>query len=361
MKKVNPKVVEIARNSQLFDLFAIDLSKKNPGIVKHTIRARKNKTKFNRVINIYEFNAIITYMGDFHKHIISVVLNTLNCEESIEKAIKSVKWADEVLVCDMHSEDKTVEIAKAMGAKVVFHKRLDYVEPARNFAVSKASGDWILVLDPDEEIDKSLKERLIQISDKTVEVDYVRIPRKNIIFGKWMKASGWWPDYNIRFFKKGAVRWTDKIHRPPEAKGAGLDLEPEEKWAIIHHNYQTVVQFIERMNRYTSVEARNLRMDGYQFYWQDLIQEPLGEFLSRYFANKGYLDGVHGFSLSLLQATSSLVVYLKVWEMEKFREEKISVEDVKKLKSETGRELNWWFNHISKDQSFWKKFRQQIF
>lgn len=292
---------------------------------------------------------------------ISVVINTLNDEKNIERAIKSVNWADEIVVCDMHSDDKTVEIAKSLEVKVVLHKRLDYVEPARNFAISKASGEWILVLDPDEEIPDSLRERLIQIANKMKEIDYVRIPRKNIIFGKWMKASMWWPDLNVRFFKKGAVSWSDKIHRPPETSGDGLDLEAEEKWVIVHHNYQTVSQFVERMNRYTSVEAEQLKKDGYQFNWKDLIQKPTSEFLSRYFANKGYLDGVHGLSLSLLQAFSFLVVYLKLWEMGKFKEKDVNIDEVEKLKGKAASELNWWFNHISKDRDFWKKFRKKIF
>ena len=294
---------------------------------------------------------------------ISVVINTLNDEKNIEKAIKSVNWADEILVCDMHSEDKTVEIAKGMGARVVFHKRLDYVEPARNFAISKASGDWILVLDPDEEVPENLRDRLIKIAGKMREIDYVRIPRKNIIFGKWMKGAMWWPDYNIRFFKKGAVRWEDKIHRPPEVTGAGLDLEAEEKWAIIHHNYQSIGQFVDRMNRYTSIEARLLNLDGYQFSWKDLIQKPLSEFLSRFFANKGYLDGVHGLSLSLLQAFSFLVVYLKVWENKKFKEEDINMKELEILKEQSSQELNWWFSQVLKERTsgFWKKFRERIF
>lgn len=292
---------------------------------------------------------------------ISVVINTLNNESNIEQALRSVKWADEIIIIDMHSEDKTVELSKEMGAKVTFHKRLNYVEPARNNAIKKASGDWILILDPDEEIQETLKEKLIQIAQRMEQIDYVRIPRKNIIFGKWMKDSIWWPDLNIRFFKKGTVKWSDKIHRPPEASGTGLDLAAEEELAIIHHNYQSIGQYVERINRYSSVEARQLKSEGYQFKWTDLIQKPLGEFLSRFFANKGYKDGLHGLSLSLLQAFSFLVVYLKVWEMENFKEKEIGIKEVETLKNQAGQEINWWFNQISKDKNFWKKFKEKFF
>jgi len=154
-----------------------------------------------------------------------------------------------------------------MGAKIVFHQKLDYVEPARNFAISKVVNEWVLVLDPDEEINQNLKTRLIQIAQHLKQINYVRIPRKNIIFGKWMKAAMWWPDFNIRFFKKGAVKWSDKIHKPPQVKGEGLDLEAKEEWAITHHNYQTISQFAERLNRYTTIEAKELKEDGPYTKW----------------------------------------------------------------------------------------------
>ena len=288
---------------------------------------------------------------------ISVVINTYNEEKNIERAIKSVAWADEILVCDMRSEDNTVEIAKKMGAKVIFCKREDYVEPVRNFAIAKAQGPWILILDADEEIPPSLNNRLKEITKKMKRMDYIRIPRKNLIFGKWMKASMWWPDLNIRFFKKGKVEWSDKIHRPPKVIGEGIDLPSDEKFAIIHHHYNSVSQFLERMIRYTKIQAKELKEEDYNFDWKDLIKKPLGEFLSRFFANRGFEDGLHGLGLSLLQAFSHLVVYLRVWEMEKFDQKEINISEVKSLRDESGREINWWFEHISRRgvKGFFKK------
>lgn len=286
---------------------------------------------------------------------ISVVINTLDEEKNITKAIKSVKWADEILVCDMHSEDKTLEIAKNLGAKIVFHKKLNYVEPARNFAISKASNNWILIIDPDEEIPQTLGSRLIQIASKMKEVDYVRIPRKNMIFNQFMKASMWWPDYNIRFFKKGKVKWSNNIHRPPKVTGAGLDLPAEEELAIIHHNYQTISQFISRMNRYTDVEVDQLIKNNYKFKWTDLIQKPLSEFLSRFFASYGYQDGLHGLALSLLQAFSFLIVYLKVWENSSFKEDELKLNDIEIEKERAGYQINYWMKEV-KGKSFVKRF-----
>ncbi len=284
----------------------------------------------------------------------------MNEEKSIERALKSVSWADEIVVCDMHSEDQTIEIAKKFGAKVFCHQREDYVEPARNFALSKASGDWILVLDPDEEVPESLVRRLQEIAGSIKQINYVRLPRKNLIFGHFMKAANWWPDYNIRFFKKGGVKWTDQIHRPPEVIGEGIDLPADEKWAITHNHYNSVTQFLERMIRYTKVQAEELKEAGYKFNWQDLIKKPLSEFLSRFFANRGFEDGLHGLVLSLLQAFSFVVVYLRVWEMEGFKSQAVNLPDLKQLSKHSGIEIDYWFKYANLSKNNFKRFLQKL-
>lgn len=273
---------------------------------------------------------------------ISVVINTLNEEKNIKRAVESVKWADEIIVCDMHSDDETVKIAKSLGAKVILHKKVGYVEPARNFAISKAMGDWILILDADEKIPESLSKRLQELVRKRISSDFVEIPRKNIIFGKWLKHTGWWPDYHIRFFKKGKVVWSDKIHSKPKTEGLRLTLPPEDRFAIVHHNYQSLSQFLERMNRYSEIEAKELKSDGYKFRWQDLISKPLDEFLSRFFANKGYEDGLHGLVLSMLQAFSFFVVYLKLWEKNGFKEQELAVSEFEREVKKVGEDVKYW-------------------
>ncbi|KKR11451.1 MAG: Glycosyl transferase family 2 [Candidatus Woesebacteria bacterium GW2011_GWA1_39_21] len=274
---------------------------------------------------------------------ISVVINTLNEEKNLPRVLDSVKnFADEIVVVDMYSDDDTVVLAKKAGAKVYQHKRMGYVEPARNYAIEKATGDWILILDADEEIPKSLTEKLKKLVETPKSYDYFRVPRKNIIFGKWIKHSNWWPDYNIRFFKKGFVSWNEIIHSVPVTCGNGADLEVDEKNAIVHHNYSTIEQYIDRLNRYSSHQKTALLKGGYKFTWKDLIREPMHEFLRRYFQGEGYKDGLHGLSLSLLQAFSELTVYLKVWQEEKFKDEKATVENVTVVVKESQREMNYW-------------------
>lgn len=290
---------------------------------------------------------------------ITAVINTLNAEKDISRAILSVAWVDEILVCDMESEDNTVKIARKLGARVVGHKKADYVELARNATISKASHEWILILDPDEEVTKSLADKLCNIA-KENKVDFVEVPRKNLIFNKWMKASMWWPDLNVRFFKKGAVTWGTKIHFRPETRGEGLKLPNEEEIAIVHHHYSSVSQFLMRMDRYTTAQAKNLQSEGVQFQWRDLLQKPLNEFLSRFFDLKGFEDGLHGLGLSLLQAFSFVVVYLKLWEMQGFSESKIELSEIEKESGKLGSEIRYWFKYGNLPKNLVKRFFRKV-
>lgn len=273
---------------------------------------------------------------------ISVVINTLNEEKNLPRALASIKnFADEIVVCDMHSDDKTVEIAKKAGAIIYEHERTGYVEPARNYAIGKAEGDWVLILDADEEISQSLKRELRTITAKP-GADFYRIPRKNIIFGKWIKHSRWWPDYNIRFFRKGHVAWSEIIHSVPVTKGKGFDLEAKEENALIHYHYETIEQFVERLNRYTTEHAKLLSKEGHSFNWTDLIKKPANEFLGRYFQGEGYKDGLHGLALSGLQAFSEFVMYLKLWQMRDFKADHADIEETVNEMKEVEADLHYW-------------------
>ena len=281
---------------------------------------------------------------------LSVVLAVRNEEENIGRCLSSItKIADEIVIFDERSTDNTVEIAKKFGAKVYPHDRTGYVEPARNFAISKATGDWILLLDADEEITPSLQAQLTQLTQQN-QVSFARLPRQNLIFNQWIQHSRWWPDYNIRFFKKGAVTWDETIHSVPMTRGEGYDLPAEEKYALIHHHYQTISQYVQRLDRYTTQQLITLRTAGYEFAWQDLLTKPSAEFFSRYFAAEGFKDGLHGLALALLQSISELVLYLKAWEAEKFEEHKISVAAVDETTKKLHRDLLWWLAETFRKQ-----------
>lgn len=275
---------------------------------------------------------------------ISVVMTVLNEEKRIQDCLESVTWADEIIVVDDGSTDKTIEIAKKFTDNIIPHKSEGFVEPSRNFAISKASGDWILVLDADEVVPISLALKLQEIANGPTKAEYVRVPRKNIIFNKWMQHTGWWPDYNIRFFKKGSVTWPNKIHAQAQLNGLAIDLGPQEENALKHYNYDSISQFLKKLDSYTTVTARERVEEKKEFHWRDILILPVHEFLSRYFARKGYKDGLHGLVLSLLEAFYEFITCLKVWEHQGFTE--VHAEDVltgfEESVNESTKQLHFW-------------------
>lgn len=287
---------------------------------------------------------------------LTVVINTFNEEKDLPLAITSVKkLADEIVVVDMESTDNTVKLAKSLGAKVFSHEKLSYVEPARNFGVSKATNDWVLILDVDEQVPVGLAKKIKEIVSNP-EADYYRIPRKNIIFGKWMKHTRWWPDYNIRLFKKGFVVWSEEIHKVPVTKGKGADLPDTEDLAIIHNSYKNIDDYLDKMLRYTKIQSNELIRNGYKFEFMDVVKKPLSEFLSRYFAGQGYKDGLHGLILSGLQSFSELILYVRVWGSDGYKEGEINKKEVKTLLIKAMDEVKWWIRkEFSPGLTLWLK------
>jgi glycosyltransferase involved in cell wall biosynthesis len=295
---------------------------------------------------------------------ISVVINTKDMAETIGAAIKSVhKWADEVIVVDMKSSDETVAIAEKNSAKVFHYKEdLQFADPARNFALSKAKSDWIFVLDADEEVSPELAAVLQKITAGEVE-DYLvgdcyYVPRQNIIFGKALAHTGWWPDYQLRFFKNGAVQWTDKVHTQPIFQGQLVYLPTNSQAAIIHHNYQTVSQFIHRLNRYTDLELKKTPEDSAQKYDADhLVRSFSSEFFRRLFVREGFHDGLHGLGLSFLQSFYELTVFLKRWQKLEFKDKTSQAEIITAVES-FQKDLQYWTAdwHVNHSTGFSKIF-----
>lgn len=278
---------------------------------------------------------------------ISAVINTRNEAEYLVDCLESLSWVDEIVVVDMESIDTTRDIAYRFTKQVYTHPAMDYVEPARNFGIKHATGDWILVMDPDERVPASLAKRLIDLAEES-KYNFIRIPRKNMIFNTWVRHSRWWPDYNIRFFQRDQVEWQDNIHSVPITYGEGHNLPDEEQFAITHLNYVSLEEYFGRLQRYSTIQADQLIKEGYRFFWVDLISKPMSEFLSRFFAGAGYKDGLHGFILSILQGFSEFVVFLKVWEKQgfepktglKFQFSLLKLFDVEK------RELDYWITTL---------------
>jgi glycosyltransferase involved in cell wall biosynthesis len=245
---------------------------------------------------------------------ISAVINTRNEEKNLPACLDALRWCDERIVVDMESEDATVAIARERGARVFTYRNVGYVEPARSFAVEQARGPWVLIVDADELIPPTLAERLRAIA-AAGECDAVAIPHKNFLLGEWVRHSGWWPDYHWRFFRQGAMRFSDRIHGPVELLGRTLTLPAEEALAIVHLHHADIGTLIDRINRYTTVEASN-QPDFSAFH---LWLAPLRQFFSRYVRHGGYRAGYRGLFLSLLMAFYELSAGMKRWEQREYR------------------------------------------
>jgi (heptosyl)LPS beta-1,4-glucosyltransferase len=245
---------------------------------------------------------------------ISVVINTYNEADKLKDCLASVKnWVDEIVVVDMGSTDGTRKVAEKFGAKIYKEKLVQYVELIRNSSVKKATSGWILVLDPDERAPLGLAKKLKKIA-KEDKFDAVNIPRKNIIFGKWIRHTNWWPDRHVRFFKKGKVIWAKKIHLYPEVNGEVINLPAKEELAIEHLNYEAVSQFLSRQNRYSEILAQNYFDEGEQFSWFLFFWRPTRIFLQRYLRHAGILDGFYGLAITFLAVLSQIATEVKLWE-----------------------------------------------
>jgi glycosyltransferase involved in cell wall biosynthesis len=252
---------------------------------------------------------------------ISVVINTLNEERNLPYALRSVRpWADEIIVMDMYSEDRTVEVARAHGAKVFFHERVGFVEPARACAIAKATTEWILILDADELVPAPLSHLLRETADDD-RADVVVIPNLNYFLGGPLMHTGWGPEQNkhARFFKRGMLQEaTAKIHDylEPVAEARMLELAYTPGHAIVHFNYVDTSHFLEKLNRYTTIEARQALERGERSSVRLALYKAAKEFYGRFFKRQGYRDGWRGLYLSGLQAMYNWATYTKLRELE---------------------------------------------
>lgn len=275
---------------------------------------------------------------------LSVVINTKNSQETLKRALESVVWADEVIVVDMQSTDDTLDIARSFTKLVFSVADSGFVEPARQFAISQATSDWILVLDADEEIGSELAQVLQRI-DTAEKIPYwlpaasaYYLPRKNIIFDKWVK-TGWWPDYVLRFFRRGAVTWPETIHAVPVTSGQVAEFPARAELAILHHNYQHIDQFIARLNRYTTIQAQD---HSGSCSSAQIFTEFGQEFLRRLFADGGIAESRHGMSLALMQSLYQALVVIKAWESQGFPVSHSDQQDTILSISQWSRQLNYW-------------------
>lgn len=232
------------------------------------------------------------------------------CLSSLEKL------ADEVMVVDIGIDPSLKEeILKMKKVTFVEEEHVEYVELIRERVKNKAKHEYVFFLDADEELSQTLIDELKSVYKK---YDVIKLPRKNMVFGSWVQHSRWWPDYQMRLFKKKTLTWPTKIHQQPEITGSVYELPAEENNAILHHNYDSVDDFVMRMMRYAKIEALEKIEQKKEFHLKEATGNAISEFVSRYFAGEGYKDGMLGFTLGILQLFYSFLVYFYYWEKRKY-------------------------------------------
>ncbi len=294
---------------------------------------------------------------------ISAVVSVYNEEKQIENCLRSLKFADEIILVDNGSTDNTIDRAKKYTSSI-FSQKNDFssIDLQKNFGFEKASGNWILSIDADEEVSPQLSKEIAEVLKKDTQgINGFWIPRKNYIFGKWIKYSGWYPDLQLRLFRKGKGKYTKKhVHEPITLEGKSEELKEH----IIHNNYETIEQFLKKTLIYAPNEAEELIIKGYKFSHFDAINFPLKEFLSRFFARKGYRDGLHGLILSIYMAFYHFIIFTFVWEKTGFRQYD-SDNFLKETEGElrkSGKEITYWFKRERLDnvKSPFKKNLQKL-
>ncbi len=248
---------------------------------------------------------------------LSVLIHTYNEEKNIVNCIRNVKdFCDEIVVIDNYSNDKTRLLASREGANIFLHRYSGHVEPSRNFGVKKVIGEWILVLDADERVSKVLKDKLKKFTNNN-KIDIVLIPRKNIIFNKWIKHTGWWPDHQMRFFRKGAISWSGDIDVVTAHSNRKYFLPAREEYSLVHYNYKNLTEFIDRLNKYTSFYADRLIKEKSKISLDTPISESIKEFINRFIISKGYKDGYLGFVLSILMSFYFFIAFVKAIDLQR--------------------------------------------
>jgi glycosyltransferase involved in cell wall biosynthesis len=242
---------------------------------------------------------------------LSVIVITRNEERNIEECLQSVAWADDIIVVDANSSDRTVDLARTVTRKVFVKEWLGFAS-AKNFALGEAKNDWVLWLDADERITPELAAEIQNTIHRSGTThNGFEVARRAYFLGKWIKHCGWYPGYVARLFRKSAGRFNDsRVHEQLELTGSTARLNND----LIHYTDHTLYHYFAKFNRYTSLAAEDMMESGQRFSLYDVLVRPPFLFFKMYILRLGFLDGMHGLILSLLSAAYVFVKYAKVWE-----------------------------------------------
>ncbi len=247
---------------------------------------------------------------------LSVVIITKNEEKNIKDCLESVKWADEIIVIDAESLDKTVEIARQYTDKV-FIKPWSGFGPQKNWGISKAQYEWVFIIDADERVSPELRDEILITINKPTKISAFQVPRKNFLLGKWFKYKGEYPNYQLRLFKKQKARYNDvQIHENLIIDGEiGYLKNP-----LLHFSIKSIEDYFKKFNYYTTLAAieKSKKKKTKVRIW-DLLFRPIIIFVKMYFIKQGFRHGREGFIFSSLDSFFTYVKYLKLLDIQEGR------------------------------------------
>ena len=245
---------------------------------------------------------------------VSACVIVYNEERNLRRCLESVDWADEIVVVDAFSEDLTLEIAREFTDRVFLNAWPGHVAQ-KNFALDRASHEWVFAIDADEEVSPELRESvLLVVREDDDRYQGYRVARRVHYLGRWMRHCGWYPEYRLRLFRKRAGRWTGvNPHDRVAVEGATSRLEGD----LYHYPYENLSAHFGTIGRYAEIWAREMSARGRRFRWTDLATRPLFRFFRMFVLKLGILDGIAGLVASGMGAVYVFAKYAKLWERQR--------------------------------------------
>ncbi len=238
---------------------------------------------------------------------ISATIITLNEERNVARAIESLRCADEIVVVDSGSTDRTVEIAEKLGARVVETAWPGYANQ-KNYAAAQSSHDWILSLDADESLSEALEAEIWRLKKGEPDCDAYTMPRLAKYLGRWIHHSGWYPDRKVRLYDRRKCTWVGKfVHETVKVEGKLGHLDAN----LLHFTCDSLSEHLRTMDRYTTLAARQLIESGEQPTFTRILLTPPWTFFQTYILKMGFLDGLEGLAIANMAAFYNFVKYAK--------------------------------------------------
>jgi glycosyltransferase involved in cell wall biosynthesis len=252
-------------------------------------------------------------MGDRPR--ITAIITSFNEEINIRECLESVAWADEILLVDSFSKDRTVEIARAISGVTVLQHEYFGSAAQKNWAMDRALHPWLLIVDADERVTEELAREIVALLERGPEADHYSIRRQNIFVDKVIRHSGWSTDKVVRLVRKGTVRYPRRrVHADMRPEGP----TPILSHSLMHYTFRSFSQYLEKFHRYAEWGAAEAFRRGKHPGVTELALRPMWRFFRMYVLQAGFLDGRHGFVLCALQAYGVFLKWAKVWEWRRF-------------------------------------------